>query len=40
MPKYALPTLSLICFGSARALTNAPQNGDTDEDDQGNRYFG
>lgn len=33
MSKLHLPTSRLICFGSARALTNAPVGEDEIEDD-------
>jgi hypothetical protein len=32
------PTSRLICFGSARSLTNAPIGGDVPEDGAGNKY--
>lgn len=33
MSKLHLPTSRLICFGSARALTNSPDGSEVAEDD-------
>jgi hypothetical protein len=37
-PTTPTPTAELLCFGSARALTNAPEGDEIVEDELGNKF--